>query len=47
MVAGAGSSRNFGLSFLVAPLGGLVPAISWLSVRTFVPATLIFLVCDS
>ncbi|HKC49551.1 MAG TPA: MFS transporter [Myxococcota bacterium] len=43
MVAGAGLIANFGLSFLVAPLGGLVPAITWLSVVTFVPATLIFL----
>jgi Na+/melibiose symporter-like transporter len=43
MVAGAGLVANFGLSFLVAPLGGLVPAISWLSVVTFVPATVIFL----
>ncbi len=43
MVAGAGLVANFGLSFLVEPLGGLVPAISWLSVVTFVPATLIFL----
>ncbi len=44
MVAGAGLVANFGLSFLVEPLGGLVPAISWLSVVTFVPATLIFLI---
>jgi MFS family permease len=43
MVAGAALVANFGVSVLVAPLGGLVPAISWLSVVTFVPATVIFL----
>jgi len=43
MVAGAALVANFGVSVLVAPLGGLVPAISWLSVVTFVPATAIFL----
>jgi MFS family permease len=43
MGAGAQLVANFGLSLLVAPLGGLVPAISWLSIVTFVPATLIFL----
>jgi len=43
MIAAAAFVANFGLSLLVKPLGGLVPAISWLSVVTFVPATLIFL----
>jgi MFS family permease len=43
VVAGAALVANFGVSVLVAPLGGLVPAISWLSVVTFVPATVIFL----
>jgi len=43
MGAGAALVANFGLSFLVAPVGGLVPAITWLSILTFVPATAVFL----
>lgn len=43
MVAGAALVANFGLSALVAPLGGLAAAISTLSVVTFIPATVIFL----
>jgi hypothetical protein len=34
---------GFALSALSGPLGGLVPAISWLSLATFVPALWIFL----
>jgi hypothetical protein len=34
---------QFGLSALSAQLGGLVPAISWLSVVTFLPALGVFL----
>ncbi|HTO53385.1 MAG TPA: MFS transporter [Myxococcota bacterium] len=43
MVAGAYFVANFGLSLLVGPLGGLVQAITWLSIVSFVPATVIFL----
>jgi MFS transporter, putative metabolite:H+ symporter len=43
MGAGAGLVASFGLSLLAAPLGGLVPAITWLSIATFVPATVVFL----
>jgi MFS family permease len=43
MIAAAYFVANFGLSLLVRPLGGLVPAITWLSLVTFVPATVIFL----
>lgn len=42
MAAGAGLVASFGLSLLAAPLGGLVPAITWLSIVTYVPATVVF-----
>ncbi|MFI5316555.1 MAG: MFS transporter [Myxococcota bacterium] len=43
VVAGASLVANFGLSLLVVPLGGLVQSITWVSLVTFVPATLVFL----
>ncbi len=43
MVAGAALVANFGLTALIAPLGGLAGAISLLSLVSFVPATVIFL----
>ena len=42
MVAAAAMVASFGLSALSAPLGGLAPAITWLSLATFVPATALF-----
>ena len=43
MLAAAAVASQFGLSLLSARLGGLVPAITWLSLATFVPATAVFL----
>jgi MFS family permease len=43
MLAGAAVASQFGLSLLSRPLGGLVPAITWLSLATFLPATAVFL----
>ena len=43
MLAGAAMAASFGLSLLSARLGGLAPAITWLSLATFVPATVLFL----
>ncbi|MGH7287304.1 MAG: MFS transporter [Myxococcota bacterium] len=43
MQAGAAIAAQFGLSLLATPLGGLAPAISWLSAATFVPAIIVFL----
>jgi len=43
LVAFAAVASQFGLSLLSLRLGGLVPAITWLSLLTFVPATAIFL----
>ena len=43
MLAGAAVASQFGLSLLSARLSGLVPAITWLSLATFVPATAVFL----
>jgi MFS family permease len=42
MLAAAAVASQFGLSLLSARLGGLVPAITWLSLATFVPATAVF-----
>ena len=43
MQAGAGIATQFGISLLANPLGGLAPAITWLSAASFVPAVLLFL----
>jgi len=43
MQAGAAITAQFGLSLLATPLGGLAPAITWLSAATFVPAIIVFL----
>ena len=43
MLATAAVASQFGLSLLSTELGGLVPAITWLSLATFVPATAVFL----
>jgi putative MFS transporter len=43
MQAGAAIAAQFGLSLLAIPLGGLAPAITWLSAATFVPAIVVFL----
>jgi putative MFS transporter len=43
MQAAAAVASQFGLSLLSARLGGLAPAITWLSLLTFVPATAVFL----
>ena len=43
MLAAAAVASQFGLSLLSARLSGLVPAITWLSLATFVPATAVFL----
>jgi len=44
LLAFAAVASQFGLSALSLRLGGLVPAITWLSIATFVPATAIFLI---
>ena len=41
--AAAAIATQFALSLLTAPLGGLVPAITWLSALTFVPGIVVFL----
>ena len=43
MQAAATIATQFGLSLLATPLGGLAPAITWLSAATFVPAIAVFL----
>jgi MFS family permease len=44
MQAGAAIAAQVGLSLLATPLGGLAPAIAWLSAATFVPAIIVFLI---
>ena len=44
MQAAAGIATQFGISLLATPLGGLAPAITWLSAASFVPAILVFLI---